>query len=102
MANQRMYVLCTKCLVDAPSGGLDMDKATMYLGKYYPSDGWFTNDRNLSESFDGFMGQHKHGGMTGRYFCLIFDGWFDEMAKDRDRIVENVQRLAYQEGDGGV
>ena len=98
MANQRMYLLCTKCMDDALEDDLDTDKAMLYLGKYYPSSGWYnTNPKMMGRKFDRFMAQHKHGGMTGRYFAIVFDGWFDEMAKTRDGVMNALENLCLKE-----
>ena len=91
-----MYLLCVKCLNDSPDGQFDIDKAKFYLGKYYPSSGWCTNP-GLGKAFDEFMEKHKHGGLTGRYFTVLYDGWFDEIAKARDTIAERVSRLVMEE-----
>ncbi len=53
MANNRMYLACTKC-----------DGEAFYLAKYYPSTGWYTNrrdsDPDMADDLETWLDLHRH------------------------------------------
>ncbi len=47
MANNRMYLVCTRCAAEIPKPASDYKewyKARFYLAKYFPSGGWYRLD----------------------------------------------------------
>lgn len=70
MANNRMYLQCT-----APECK-DADK--FFLGKYYPSQGWYINRegdrrRYMGEDLDQWLDQHKHYSLFGHEIVLVYE-----------------------------
>lgn len=74
MANNRLALVCEEC------------KEGAYLGKYYPSQGWFsTMDVDYKEYLDAFLQKHSHkvsnGGEQDFMIGYENDGgfrWFDD------------------------
>lgn len=57
MANNRMWLRCSKCTNDK-----------FWIGKYYPSTGWAVrNDpiETIGQRMDDWFTTHKHGSMWG-------------------------------------
>lgn len=98
MANNRLYLICIKCLQDPEK---DLSECIFFMFKYYPNTGWYINvDENDNErkvkwvdETAAFLDKHKHDmefssweeGMYGE-FISIFEGQFDPIAMDKRRI----------------
>ena len=69
MANNRMWLVCRSCSVAGA------DDSTFFLGKYYPSQGWYCNrDRErlsqLGADLDAWFDRHKHETLFGEEIAL--------------------------------
>jgi hypothetical protein len=74
MANNRMFILCLRCLNDETT---PIEDCRLYTGKYYPSDGWNFNSEHVEE----FFSKHRHAdtwemGMFGDHFTLATESLF--------------------------
>lgn len=101
MANNRMYLLCLRCLADEST---ELDECRKYTGKYYPGDGWNFNSEGVQEFFD----KHRHAdtwemSMFGDHFTLITESLLkgtDQNIGAKREILEIVAKAA-EEGRVG-
>lgn len=102
MANNRMFILCLRCLNDETT---PIEDCRLYTGKYYPTGGWNFNSEHVEE----FFRKHEHKdtwemSMFGDYFTLSTESLFrvaDSFVDGKRGILEAVQR-GMQEGKIGV
>lgn len=57
MANNRFYLACKQCVLD---DGIQ-DDFMFYIGKYFPSDGWYRHCTEvLEDKLNEWMEKHSH------------------------------------------
>jgi len=54
MANNRLWLVCREC----KKYGQESHK--IFLGKYFPSQGWYNEKESFNERFEKFLEDHSH------------------------------------------
>lgn len=100
MANNRMYLVCSRCLQDEST---KWDDCVVYVEKYYPSMGWMADDATaLGERLNGFFRAHMHGSALGEEFRIIYES-STKFGKDKQRIMDAISdTVAWVNPDGSV
>jgi hypothetical protein len=89
MANNRVYIVCKKCLMEQNGDH------SLYLAKYYPSQGWYSNGPK-EEKLEKFFEEHSHEGTLFGYGEMgelgpePFVLYFEAGRRDQDQILMKI------------
>ena len=103
MANNRMFMVCLRCLYDEVT---QLDDCRIYIAKYYPTGGWSFN-REKSE-MDAFFEKHLHmegweQAMFGDHFTVFSESLLRgaDPAVEAKRSILEIVAKATEEGKIG-
>jgi hypothetical protein len=97
MANNRMYLVCVRCISKEET---KIEDCRACVAKYYPSSGWY--DTTEGTAMKEFLNRHSHGSMYGEDITLVYESVFGGFAQDKREILDIMQEHVEKVQNGEI
>lgn len=99
MANNRMYIVCTRCVMQ------EKEDCRFYIGKYFPSEGWYLRgSSDFTKAYNQFLEDHSHSEAQTLFgydpnYGFPFYLYFEAKNRSQDKILMKIGELVSKEKD---
>jgi hypothetical protein len=97
MANNRMYLVCVRCISKEET---KLEDCRACVAKYYPSSGWY--DTTEGTAMKEFLNLHSHGSLYGEDITLVYESVWGGFGQAKREILDIIQEHVAKVQNGEI